>query len=221
MSRVFRLAACMLFVVISTSGAQESMLMTLSPPFSGSVTASGGLTLKDMEVDCFVALRAESRPVGQGIVGDRDKSGALNPDALHVARSVGIARNELNAKSAVIIRDVSDKHSIESTAAFSREFAAAGGTTLCEIRIRSGERDFTGPINQILKAKPDVIYAPIYHIECALIAREARNLGISTAIITKETLHMKEFMEFSGKASGNVIFAGASGEVSVRTGVNK
>lgn len=156
---------------------------------------------------------------GSGVGCKENTLPGVRTDIDQAMYAVNVARNNFGAKTAVIISDISDVTGLASAAVFKREFVAAGGDVLQEIRIKNGDRDFTGPINQIRKAKPDIIYAPIYHIECALIARQARNEGVNVAIIAGDTPHMREFTEFAGKAAENVFFTRVFGNDTMHNGL--
>jgi branched-chain amino acid transport system substrate-binding protein len=111
-----------------------------------------------------------------------------------------LALRRLNAKTVAVICDMSQEHSIELTNCFENEFIQAGGTIVAHIRVKAGDRDFTAQINRVRSAKPDVIYAPIYYVECALIARQARQAGMDIPMIAGDAVQASELLELGGSA---------------------
>jgi branched-chain amino acid transport system substrate-binding protein len=76
-------------------------------------------------------------------------------------------------------------------------------------------------VNQIRKTKPDIIYAPLYHVECALVARQARNMGVDVSMIAGDAVHVQELIEFGGKSIENLIFTTYFHESMILTDMGK
>jgi branched-chain amino acid transport system substrate-binding protein len=117
-----------------------------------------------------------------------------------------LAQRRLNAKTAAVICDMSQEHSIELADCFKNEFTQAGGRIVAQIRVKSGDRDFTAQINRIRSAKPDVMYASIYHMECALIARQALQSGMDIPMIAGDAVQASELLELGGAAVEGLLF---------------
>jgi branched-chain amino acid transport system substrate-binding protein len=117
-----------------------------------------------------------------------------------------LALRRLNAKTVAVICDTSQEHSIELANCFENEFTQAGGRIVAHVRVKAGDRDFTAQINRIGAAKPDVIYAPIYHVECALIARQARQAGMDIPMIAGDAVQAPELIEMGGTAVEGLLF---------------
>ncbi len=122
------------------------------------------------------------------------------------AFAAAIASRHFNAKTAAVISDISQDYSLELAASFRKEFNEAGGKIVAEIKCKTGDRDFTGQMNRIKTAKPEVMYVPIYYMECALIARQAREMGIDVPIIAADEVQVPEFVELGGKAVEDLVF---------------
>lgn len=118
-----------------------------------------------------------------------------------------LALRRLNARTAAVICDISQEHSIELADCFRNEFTQAGGRIVAHIRVKAGEREFAAQINRMRSAKPDVIYAPIYHVECALIVRQARQVGLNTPMIAGDMVQAPELVELGGMAVEGLFFA--------------
>ncbi len=117
-----------------------------------------------------------------------------------------LARDLFKAKTAAIIMDISQDYSVALASFFKREFTKAGGKVIAETKFKSGDRDFTPQMGTIKGAKPDVIYAPIYYTECALAAKQAREMGITAPILAGDGVQAPELLELGGDAVEGIIF---------------
>jgi branched-chain amino acid transport system substrate-binding protein len=128
-----------------------------------------------------------------------------------------LALASLGAETAAIIYDMSDEHSLGLAAGFERAFTGNGGKILLKSRIKTRDRDFMGQIHRIRITKPDMIYAPLNHLECALFAGQVRNTGMGVPIIAGDAVHVEELMEFGGSSVENLIFTTYFSESMVNT----
>lgn len=136
-------------------------------------------------------------------------SNAFRPcptDMEQASVAANLAIRHFTARTAAVVYDMSQEHSICLAAHFAKEFCQAGGRIVAEIRCRIGERDFAGQIERIKLANPDILYLPIYHVECALLVRQARERGISVPIIATDAVQVPEFLELGGNAIENLLF---------------
>jgi branched-chain amino acid transport system substrate-binding protein len=115
-----------------------------------------------------------------------------------IAASFALSRPD--CRTAAIIYDMSDECSVGLAAQFRRQFTGADKRVLFQARIKTGDRDFIAQINEIRKAKPDVIYAPIPHLECALLARQARDMGVDATLIVGAAIGMPDLMSIGGRS---------------------
>ncbi|MGC8659948.1 MAG: ABC transporter substrate-binding protein, partial [Desulfomonilaceae bacterium] len=83
---------------------------------------------------------------------------------------------------------------------FQREFTKDGGKVLSETVYKMGDRDFTPQLSRIKALKPDIIYAPIYYTECALMAKQAREMGLNVPILAGDGVQAPELIKLGGKA---------------------
>ena len=117
-----------------------------------------------------------------------------------------LARDQLKAKTAALIYDVSQDYSVGLAAFFKREFTAGGGKIVSETKFKSGDRDFTPQLSAVKNAQPEVICAPIYYTECALIAKQARNMGLNVPILAGDGVQAPELLELGGPSVENIYF---------------
>jgi len=128
----------------------------------------------------------------------------IDPDQGRIAAKLAV--QELKAKSAALIYDISQDYCVALAKFFKNEFTKLGGKTVVETKFKTGDRDFTPQLSAILAAKPDIIYAPIYYTECALIARQAREMGLDVPILAGDGVQAPELIEIGGKAVEGVYF---------------
>ncbi len=121
----------------------------------------------------------------------------IDPDQGRVAAL--LARNRLKAKTAALIYDISQDYCVGLANFFKKEFKKLGGEIVSETRFKTGDREFTPQLAAIKSSNPDIIYAPIYYTECALIARQARQLGVTAPILSADGAQAPELIQIGGK----------------------
>ncbi len=117
-----------------------------------------------------------------------------------------LALDRLKAKTAALLYDISQDYSVGLASFFKKEFTNAGGKIVSEIKFKTGDRDFTPQLSQIMSLKPDIIYAPIYYTELALIAKQARDMGLNTPIVSGDGAQAPELIELGGAAVEDIYF---------------
>src|SRR5215510_4817863 len=76
--------------------------------------------------------------------------------------------------------------------------------------ITAGEQDYTALVTKMKEKKIDVIYFGGYHPEAALIVKQAREQGLTSALLSGDSLNTLEFGTLAGKASDGVMFTNAA-----------
>ena len=92
------------------------------------------------------------------------------------------AHEELKAKRVALLRDQT-KYSIGLADSFVTKFKSLGGKIVADFTYKSGELDFKEILLKIKKAHFDALFLPGYYTEVALIARQAKQLGIRTKLL--------------------------------------
>lgn len=128
----------------------------------------------------------------------------IDPDQGRIAAM--LAREKLKAKTAALIYDISQDYCVGLATFFKKEFTKLGGKIVSETKFKTGDRDFTPQLSSMKAAKPDIIYAPIYYTECALIARQAREMDLNVPILSGDGAQAPELIQLGGKAVENVYF---------------
>jgi branched-chain amino acid transport system substrate-binding protein len=93
------------------------------------------------------------------------------------------AFNDLKARTVAVLKDVSQDYSVGLTDAVQKTFTALGGKVLEPVSYSSGDADFRAILTQVRAQKPDAIFATGYYPEAAIIARQARELGMTMPLL--------------------------------------
>ena len=93
------------------------------------------------------------------------------------------AFNDLKARRAAVLKDISQDYSVGLTDSVVKNFTALGGQVSDPISYSGGDPDFRAVLTQIRAQKPDVIFATGYYTEAAIIVRQARELGMTMPIL--------------------------------------
>ena len=111
------------------------------------------------------------------------------------------AYNDLNARTAVIVQEITNDYSVGLAKFFSDNFIKLTGNPnaiLATVSYNTGDQEFSSQLTTIRARNPDVIFAPGNFTESALVIKQARELGITTPIIGGDTWETPEFIEVGG-----------------------
>ena len=91
------------------------------------------------------------------------------------------AFQNFKARRAAVLTDKSQDYCVGLAEFFKKAFVKMGGKIVAESFCQSGDQDFSAQLSTIMAAKPDVLFIPNYYTEDALIARQAKELGLERA----------------------------------------
>jgi branched-chain amino acid transport system substrate-binding protein len=128
------------------------------------------------------------------------------------------AQNNLKAKTAALIIDHSQDYSVGLGNFFEKEFEKLGGKVVSKTFIQTGDQDFSAQLSSIQASEPDLIYAPVYYTEDALMAKQARDLGMKTPIMTGDGAQADQLIQIGGKAVEGMYLTGHFHKDAVTTG---
>jgi branched-chain amino acid transport system substrate-binding protein len=111
-----------------------------------------------------------------------------------------LAMDELNATTAGIIYDIGSDYSTGLAQYFEEQFVANGGEVVAKVEGHSGDNDFRSQLSVIAEADPDVIMVPWIYKDVALIANQARELGITATLLGGDGWDSPELIEMAGDA---------------------
>ena len=109
----------------------------------------------------------------------------------------------MGLKKAAILFDNSSDYSIGLARAFREQFKKLGGEIVIETNAQAGTKDFKAQISSIKAKNPEVLYLPIYYNEGALIAMQAKQLGLSVPTIGGDGLASNKIFFEVAKDAGN------------------
>jgi branched-chain amino acid transport system substrate-binding protein len=99
-------------------------------------------------------------------------------DSFQATVMVKFARENLKLSRVAILRDVGSDYSVGLADFFSKKFEEMGGTIVSDQSFKSGDQDFKAQLTTIKGKNPEMIYTTGYYTDVALLARQARELGI-------------------------------------------
>lgn len=110
------------------------------------------------------------------------------------------AVNSLKARRVAILTDIKNDYSV-GLAQFFRETAKSlGAEIVSEQSYSEGDIEFKAQLTAIAGTNPDTIFVPGYYTECALIARQARELGITVPLLGGDGWDSPKTVEIGGQA---------------------
>lgn len=116
------------------------------------------------------------------------------------------AVKELQATKAVIYIDSSSDYSKSLGKIFKEKFEADGGTIVMEEAFLAKDQDFKAALTKIQTANADVIFVPAYYEEVGKIVKQARELGITAAILGTDGWDDSKVIDIAGKDALNNTF---------------
>ncbi|MBI4043135.1 MAG: ABC transporter substrate-binding protein [Deltaproteobacteria bacterium] len=113
----------------------------------------------------------------------------------------------LKAKRAALLRDIRNDYSIGLADFFVEKFKKLGGEVAIDQSYSAGDVDFKAQLTAIKATKPDVIFVPGYYTEVGLVARQARELGITVPLLGGDGWASEKLTEIGGIAIAGSFFS--------------
>lgn len=120
------------------------------------------------------------------------------------------AFNELGAKKAAIIQEISNDYSVGLAKFFTdafRELTADEDAIIAVSSYNTGDQDFTAQLQNVAGKNPDIIFAPGNYSESALLIKQAKEQGIDIPFLGGDTWETPEFLEIGGDAVNGATFS--------------
>ncbi|HZC58590.1 MAG TPA: ABC transporter substrate-binding protein [Chthoniobacterales bacterium] len=125
-------------------------------------------------------------------------------------QAVVIARfvlEKLQLKNIAFMTDVKQDYSVGLTNIAKDYLAKNGGNIVKEQSYSSGDKDFRAQLTDIKSANPDVIIITGYYPEASLIAKQARQLGITATFVGGDGWDGTSLISVGGKAVEGAYFS--------------
>jgi branched-chain amino acid transport system substrate-binding protein len=110
------------------------------------------------------------------------------------------ATQTLKATKAAILFDFNSPYGRGLTEYFELSFAKLGGQIVAKQSYMQGDSDFKGQLSTIQSNEPDVIYIPGYYGDVAVIAKQARAVGLKQPLLGGDGWDAPELWQLSGDA---------------------
>jgi branched-chain amino acid transport system substrate-binding protein len=110
------------------------------------------------------------------------------------------AVNSLHAHRVGVLSSVSSAYSVGLAKYFAEPYVAAGGVIAIAQKYSEGDKDFKAQLTAIRAAGVDAIFVPGYYTEAALIAKQARELGLAIPLFGGDGWEAPQLLEIGGTA---------------------
>ena len=106
-----------------------------------------------------------------------------------------------------IISSVSNAYSVGLAKFFRETFTQGGGTVAVEQKYSEGDKDFRAQLTAVKAAGIEAVFVPGYYTECALIVRQARDLGIAVPFFGGDGWESEKLLEIGGEALNGCFYS--------------
>ena len=110
-------------------------------------------------------------------------------------------------KKVAVLIDVKQDYAVGLGEFFVKNFTANGGEIVKDQKYATGDKDFKAQLTSIKAAKPDAIFVPGYYGEVALIARQAKLLGIKVPLLGGDGWVGDSLLKVAGTALDGSFFS--------------
>ena len=116
------------------------------------------------------------------------------------------AKNTLHFTKGAVFRDNKNDYSVGLANYFTEAFHAMGGLIVSDEAYSEGDQDFKAQLTVIKSKKPEFIFVPGYYTEVGLIARQARELGITAPMLGGDGWVSERLLEIAQDALNGSYF---------------
>jgi len=110
------------------------------------------------------------------------------------------AFNDLGLRKVAILYDIKNDYSVGLVEFFEKTFKELGGEIVAKQSYSEGDIEFRAQLTDLKAANPQAIYVPGYYTEVGLIARQARDLGITVPLMGGDGWDSPKTLEIGGAA---------------------
>jgi branched-chain amino acid transport system substrate-binding protein len=128
-------------------------------------------------------------------------------DPFQGAALANFATNELKATRVAVLTDVKSDYSKGLAKHFKEKFLANGGELVTELDFSGGDKDFRSQLTTIKNANPDAVFLPGYYTDVALIAIQARQVGLEAPLFGGDGWESDVLLEIGKEAVNGYYFS--------------
>lgn len=117
------------------------------------------------------------------------------------------AYNNLKLRNVAILKDIKNDYSVGLADFFEKTFKSLGGNIVAVESYSEGDIEFRAQLTALKAKNPDGIYIPGYYTEVGLIARQARELGLTVPLMGGDGWDSPKTIEIGGNAVDGSYFS--------------
>ncbi len=117
------------------------------------------------------------------------------------------AAENLKMKKVAILRDVKSDYSVGLADFFTAKFKELGGEVVADLSYQSQDVDFKAQLTQLKSKGVEGLFVPGYYTEVGLIARQARELGITATLLGGDGWDSPKLSEIGKDAINGAYFS--------------
>ncbi len=110
------------------------------------------------------------------------------------------ALGNYQARTAAVLYDVGNDYTKGLAEYFKKAFTEGGGSIVVYESYTKDDVDFSALLTKLKLAKPDVIFLPDYYNKVGLIAKQARQMGISASLLGGDGWDSPDMLKIAGDA---------------------
>lgn len=115
-------------------------------------------------------------------------------------------KEKLNKKTAAVLYNAGSDYSIGIAKAYKETLEKNGGTVVEYLSYNDGDTDFKAQLTKIKGSNPDVIVLPDYYNVVGLIAKQARDISITSQLLGGDGWESEELAEIGGDAVNGALY---------------
>jgi branched-chain amino acid transport system substrate-binding protein len=110
------------------------------------------------------------------------------------------ATSNLHLKKVAVLKDVRNDYSVGLAENFTENFKKMGGQVIATESYSNGDVDFKAQLTKMKAQAPEALYVPGYYTDVGLIARQAREVGMTTPLLGGDGWDSEKLYEIGGDA---------------------
>jgi branched-chain amino acid transport system substrate-binding protein len=110
------------------------------------------------------------------------------------------ATANLHLKRVAVLKDVRNDYSVGLAQNFAENFQKMGGQVVATESYSNGDVDFKAQLTNMKAQNPEALYVPGYYTDVGLIARQAREVGITVPLLGGDGWDSEKLYEIGGDA---------------------
>ena len=165
--------------------------------------------------NCNIAMAPVAEQLQVPIVGTAtsnslvtmDEEGNLRPYSFRMCfldsfqgTALGLKAAQLGFTKGAMIRTIDDTYSMEVGQYIMDTFVEQGGEIVASETVNVSDTDFRAQLTNIAAANPDVLFIPCTYNNVALIAKQAKEMGINCVYMGTDSWDSAELAELAGGA---------------------